>query len=158
MASGKLDLTMGGPSFRLFEYRDGNVPDYVLLDSAGPASWRRAVYMFNIRTFQSPLLSAFDCPDPSVQTPKRVQSVTALQALSLLNNRFLLEHSNLAAQRVAAEAGTAALDQASIAYRVVLARDPTDEQRQTAAHFIGEHGLENLCRVLLNTNEFLYVD
>jgi hypothetical protein len=154
--SGELDLTMEGPSFRLFLYRDGNVPDYVLLDEPGAETWRRSVYRFNIRTFQSPLMSAFDCPDASVQTPKRNYSTTALQALSLMNNRFTFQQSQHFATRVTAMAGEGLGKQVDVAYRLALLREPTEDQRRQAVSFIQNHGLFSLCRVLLNTNEFLY--
>jgi hypothetical protein len=155
--SGKLEFTMGGPSFRLFDYRDGNVPDYRLLENPGPGSFRRAVYRFNIRTFQSPLMSAFDCPDPSVQTPTRDQSTTALQALSLMNNQFIFQQSRHFASRVTTIAGNDSRKQTVTAYRLALLRDPTEKQLQAAIEFINEHELFSLCRALLNSNEFLYV-
>lgn len=155
--SGKWDPTMGGPSFRLFEYRDGNVPDYVLLDRTGPETWRRAVYMFNIRTFREPLLSAFDCPDPSISTPVRQRSTTALQALSLMNNPFMHEQSRFFAERVTAEAGHDTRERIGRAYRLALTRPPTNVELERAEVFVHEHGLAAFCRVLLNANEFLYV-
>jgi mono/diheme cytochrome c family protein len=155
--SGKLDLTLGGPSFRLFQYRDGNVPDYLLLDKAGPETWRRAVYMFNIRTFHEPLMTVFDCPDPSVQTPRREQSTTALQALSLMNNTFTFEQTQHFADRVTTAAGAAPEKQATAAYRLTFGRDPTPQETARAVEFITKHDLFSLCRVLLNSNEFLYV-
>jgi hypothetical protein len=157
--SGRLDLSMGGASYRLFEYRDGNVPDYVLLDHPGVETWRRAVYAFNIRTFHEPLMSVFDCPDPSVQTPRREQSTTALQALSLMNNNFVFEQANLFGERVCLSAGDGATprDIATVAYRLALARDPSVAESESAAKFIQQTDLLSLCRVLLNSNEFLYV-
>ncbi len=158
-AAANLDLTAGGPGFRLFDYRDGNVPDYLLRENPGPETWRRGVYMFNIRTFQEPLMSAFDCPDPSVQTPRREQSTTALQALSLMNNAFVFAQAEHLARRIQAAAGPTAdtADYAVWAYRFALSRDPTPTQRTSAADFVREYDLAALCRVLLNTNEFLYV-
>lgn len=157
--SGELDPALGGPSFRLFEYRDGNVPDYVLLDKPGRNTWRRAVYMFNIRTFHEPLMSVFDCPDPSVQTPRREQSTTALQALSLMNNQFVFEQGMHFAERVRAGAGAAATSRnlAATAYRQALARDATVAELNRAEAFMQQTDLFSCCRVLLNSNEFLYV-
>ncbi|GIT28060.1 MAG: hypothetical protein Ct9H300mP1_01060 [Planctomycetaceae bacterium] len=94
-----------GPSFRLFRYIDGNVPEYVLLENPGRETWRRAVYMYNIHTFDSPLMRAFDCADATIQVPTRVPSVTALQALSLMNNRFVFEQARLFARRVTISVG-----------------------------------------------------
>ena len=155
--SGQLDVALGGPSFRLFRYIDGNVPEYVLLDDPGRETWRRAVYMYNIHTFDSPLMRAFDCADATLQVPRRVHSVTALQALSLMNNRFVFEQAGFFARRVTVAAGSRPEDQAVEAYRIALLREPTVKERRAAFEFVREHGLLSLCRVLLNTNEFLYV-
>ena len=155
--AGNLDRTMGGPGFRVFRYRDGNVPDYVLLDEFGPETWRRSLYRFNIRSFQAPLMSVFDCPDASVQTPDRASSTTALQALSLMNNPFVFEQARQFASRVERLADDDPQVQATQAYRLALGRDPTGQERRDAAAFIRRQGLFAFCRVLLNTNEFLYV-
>ena len=155
--SGKLDRTPGGPSFELFTYRDGNVPDYVLLEKPGPQTWRRSVYRYNIRTFSSPLMSAFDCPDPSISTPSRSRSTTPLQSLSLLNNHFVVEQAGFLAERVRNGAGDDPLAQVDAAYRLVLLRGPAGAERDRAGAFVRDHGLAAFCRVLLNSNEFLYV-
>ena len=157
--SGQLNLAMGGPSYRLFHYRDGNVPDYQLLEQPGPETWRRGVYMFNIRTFQEPLMSVFDCPDPSVQTPRRGQSTTALQALSLMNNPFIFDQSQALAERVTKLAGPQAAPEQQVQrlYQFVYARDPGPGETAAAVDFIKQTDLFSLCRVMLNSNEFLYV-
>ena len=155
--SGKLDRTPGGPSFELFTYLDGNVPDYVLLEKPGPQTWRRSVYRYNIRTFSSPLMSAFDCPDPSISTPSRSRSTTPLQSLSLLNNHFVVEQAGFLAERVRNGAGDDPLAQVDAAYRLVLLRGPAGAERDRAGAFVRDHGLAAFCRVLLNSNEFLYV-
>ncbi|MDB5338541.1 MAG: hypothetical protein JWN70_4160 [Planctomycetaceae bacterium] len=157
--SGQLNLQMGGPSYRMFNYRDGNVPDYLLLEKPGPETWRRGVYMFNIRTFQEPLMSVFDCPDPSVQTPRRGQSTTALQALSLMNNPFVFDQSKALAERATKLAGPQSTPQQQVQriYELVYARDPAPAETAAAVDFIKQTDLFSLCRVLLNSNEFLYV-
>ncbi len=155
--SGKLDLEMGGPSFELFHYRDSNVPDYELIELPGPETWRRSVYRYNIRTFSSPLLSAFDCPDPSLSTPTRSQSTNPLQALSLLNNPFVVEQSKFLAERIQSSTGNDLPTQIHEAYRLVLLREPSDAERERAMDFAARYGLAGLCRILINSNEFLYV-
>ncbi|WP_437187641.1 DUF1553 domain-containing protein [Planctomicrobium sp. SH668] len=155
--SGSLNRELFGPSYRLFTYVDGNVPDYVLLDRPGPETWRRSVYNFNIRTFSSPLMSAFDCPDPSVQTPVRGRSTTALQALSLMNGQFIFEQGTLLADKIKNAHSEDPEGQVSAAYRAILGRDPDVNELQLSQSFLTEHGLFSLCRVLFNTNEFLYV-
>jgi hypothetical protein len=131
----------------------------VLLGNPGPETWRRAVYMFNIRTFHEPLMTVFDCPDASVQTPRREQSTTALQALSLMNNGFVFEQALRFADRAEQLAGVNASsrDLVQAAFRLAFARDARPEELADGAAFIDSTDLFSLCRVLLNSNEFLYV-
>ncbi len=108
----------------MFNYRDGNVPDY-LLGKAGTGTWRRGVYMFNIRTFQEPLMSVFDCPIPRYN-PRRGQSTTALEALSLMNNPFVFDQSRALAERATKLAGPQPSPEKLVQriYELVYARDP----------------------------------
>lgn len=155
--SGKLDSKLGGPSFESFKYRDGNVPDYQLVDAPGSETWRRSIYRYNIRTFRSPLMAAFDCPDPSVSTPDRPQTTNPLQSLALLNNPFVVQQSEFVAERVRASADDSVLAQVAAAYRLILLRQPSAAEHQRAAAFVNQYGLPGLCRILINSNEFLYV-
>ena len=71
--SGKLDLTMGGPSAIQAKYSDPNpaVPprvDYESYDPDDPASYRRGVYRFLIRNVNDSLLDAFDAANCSLST------------------------------------------------------------------------------------------
>ena len=65
--AGKLDLTMGGPGFRLYEYQQDNVATYLPLDQHGPETYRRAVYHHNARSARVDVMTDFDCPDPVVR-------------------------------------------------------------------------------------------
>ncbi len=155
--SGKLAPAMGGPSYRTFKYIDGNIPVYESL-AEGPDTWRRTVYRHLVRTHRQPFLDTFDCPDPSVMTPTRTQTTTPLQALSLLNNSFVIDQARHFAERVTREAGPELAAQARTAFRLALLRDLNDAELEAATGFIHRHGLDGLCRVLFNTTEFLYVD
>jgi hypothetical protein len=155
--SGDLNFAAGGPSYRPFKYIDGNIPVYEPV-AESPDLWRRTVYRHVIRTHRQPFLDTFDCPDPSVMTPVRVQTTTPLQALSLLNNPFVVEQSSHFAERVIRAVGSNPLDQARVAYQQISLADPSDHELQALAGFVREYGLDSLCRVLFNSNEFLYVD
>ena len=74
--TGKLDFTMGGPGFRLYQYQQDNVATYVPLDEVGPETYRRAVYHHNARASRVDVLSDFDCPDPAFAAPKRAATIT----------------------------------------------------------------------------------
>src|SRR5262249_17339895 len=123
----------------------------------GPEYNRRTVYRINVNSAKSPLLDAFDCPNPSTKTPRRGVTTTPLQALGLMNNSFVLRQAHHFAERVEKEAGKDAGAQANRAYRRALGRPPTKAEAGRAAALAKEHGLESLCWVLLNASEFLYV-
>jgi hypothetical protein len=157
LVSGTLDQTAGGPSYRTFNYIEGNIPVYEPLPESR-ATFRRTVYRHIIRTHRQPFLDTFDCPDPSVMAPTRTQTTTPLQALSLLNNPFVFDQGREFAVRVTREAGPDTAAQARRAFRIAVLRDPSESESKAATDFIVRHGLESLCRVLFNSNEFLYIE
>lgn len=159
--AGTLDDTMGGPSVRQFVQSPGihvtpNV-DYAALDVEAPAQYRRSVYRFLFRTIPDPYMDALDCPDASQLTPKRNESLTALQALALLNDRMLVHQS----ERLAAGLARLTNDptqQAAEAFRTILLRDPRPDEYAAIVDYARRHGIANLVRVLINSNEFIFVD
>src|SRR5205823_6302755 len=105
--SGKLDLTMGGPGVQQFYFKDDHSPvyDYTLFDLDSPASSRRSIYRFIVRSVPDPLMESLDCPDASILAPKRSATMTSLQALAILNDPFVLKQSEHFAERVAKARG-----------------------------------------------------
>ncbi len=155
MTAGALDLTMGGPSVRMFWFKDDHSPvyDYARFDPTTPGANRRSIYRFIVRSVPDPFMDRLDCPDPSVLTAKRSTTITAIQALAVWNNPFVLRMSQQFAGRVRSSgAGVAG------AVRLALGREATPEERQAYEEYARRHGLANLCRVLFNTNEFMFVD
>ena len=160
--SGTLDLEMGGPSVRQFIQTPGihvtpNV-DYQGFSAENKANYRRSVYRFIFRTLPDPFMESLDCADASQLTPTRNVSVTALQALAMLNDKFVVRQSEHLAARLVREAGPALFAQIDLLFRLVLCREPTAAERDSFAAYAGKHGLANACRVLLNSNEFMFVD
>lgn len=155
----RLDLTMGGPAVRMFAFKDDHSPiyDYARFDPDAPGAHRRSIYRFIVRSVPDPFMERLDCPDPSIQTPKRTTTLTAIQALAMLNNPFMVRMSEHLAARVA-PAGSSAAEQVSAAVRLVLNRPPTVSEASLYGTYAQQHGLVNLCRLLLNTNEFLFID
>ena len=159
-ASGTLDESRrGGPSDQQFAFKDGESPVYdyanVHLDAAGPL--RRSVYRFIVRSVPDPFMDTLDCPDPSVLAPKRNTTLTALQALSLLNNPFVLRHADQLAARVAKESADVAV-QAAAVYRLTLGRHPTAQESKMMIDYTRRFGMANACRMIFNSNEFVFVD
>jgi hypothetical protein len=159
--SGRLDRTTGGPSDQQFAMRPGihvtPVVEYGKFDWDRPQGHRRSVYRFVFRTLPDPFVDCLDGADPSQLTPKRNESVTALQALALLNSEFVLVHSRAFAARLEKQSPDRD-KQVVMACEQTWGRSPTAEERKALAGYAAKHGLPNLCRVLFNSNEFLFVD
>lgn len=157
--AGRLDPLMGGPSVKHFKQSPGihRTPkvEYEAFDPDAPGAHRRSVYRFIFRTVPDPFMDALDCPDASQFTATRTVSLTALQALALLNDPFMVRMSEHFAARLAG-AGDAK-DQVRQAYRLALGREPTEREEMLLVHYTNRHGLANACRVLLNSNEFSFV-
>ncbi len=120
--SGKLDRHLGGPGFQDFVIeKPEHSPHYQyhLHDPDDPRCHRRSVYRFLVRSQQQPFMTTLDCADPSMQVDKRNETLSALQALALLNNGFMLTMS----KHFAANVETMAEDvpgRVTAAYRLAL--------------------------------------
>lgn len=84
--------------------------------------------------------------------------MSAIQALALLNNGFMVAQAGHFAVRVSRDAGDDPLRQVERAFQLAIGRGPTAEERESLQAFVREQGLANLCRVLINLNEFAFVD
>ena len=94
-ASGRLDSRMGGPGYNIWEKNTNYVAVYKPRAELGPDAFRRMVYQFKPRSQPDPTFGAFDCPDAALVAPRRNVSTTALQALNLLNSRFVIQPGRL---------------------------------------------------------------
>lgn len=160
-ASGKLDLTMSGPGYRDFVMeREAHSPHYQyhLADPMDSSTWRRSIYRFIVRSQTQPFMTSLDCADPSMRVEKRNESISAGQALALLNNGFMVTQADLMAQKILTDEPNQIGDQITQAYRLALGRSPVAAESEALQKFVQEHGLANLCRVIFNLNEFLFVD
>jgi hypothetical protein len=155
--SGKLNPETGGPGFLLFRIDHENVHHYFPLEKFEPQHFRRMIYMMKIRQEQDEVFGVFDCPDGGQTIPDRSRSTTALQALNLLNSRFMLEQADYLAQRLRAESGENVADQIKLAFDYAFSRSPSQSELEDSIEFVRQHGLEAFCRAIFNTNEFLFV-
>ncbi|MCE9555133.1 MAG: DUF1553 domain-containing protein [Planctomycetes bacterium] len=156
--SGKLNLKMGGPGYRDFQYIERYAPIYRFQTADKPELWRRTVYRFTVRSVSNPLLDVLDCANPSNLTPARSRTTTPLQSLALWNDDFLLRQARYFAERVEKEAGKEQTAQIQQAFRLSLGRPATTEEVTGAAELVRQHGLFHLCRAMFNASEFVYVD
>jgi hypothetical protein len=122
-----------------------------------PANWRRTVYRFTVRSVPNPFLECLDCADPSINTPVRGSTITALQSLALMNDPFMIKQSENFAERLGKLAKEPA-GQLKAGFRLAFGRTPTKAETAAFVPFIEKEGLPSFCRALLNTNEFVFVD
>ncbi|MBN8248613.1 MAG: DUF1553 domain-containing protein [Verrucomicrobia bacterium] len=118
----------------------------------------RSVYLVQKRTVRVPFMETFDLPENSTSCARRTESTVAPQALSLLNSPLATEASLAFAGRVQAEAGDDPAHQVEAAYRLAFQRTPSAEEQRRCQEFLRHRPLPDLCRALLNLNEFAYVD
>jgi hypothetical protein len=179
--AGRLDLhRLGGPSFLPKVSADAleglSMKEKAWTPSPDHEQLRRGVYVFAKRGLLPPLLTTFDLPDTTLPCGRRDVTLVAPQALALLNNEFVHAQSRELAGHITP--GTAdPKDRARRAWREVLGREPRVSELAAAiehlerqqVHFArlsagskasdpGLLALASLCHVLLNSNEFLYVD
>src|SRR5260370_30626120 len=129
---GNLNLPAGGPRYCPV------VPDQVLklvskgdwqVNQEGPAVWRRGVYSYYKRGMKYPMFEVFDAPDENVTCEGRVVSTAPTQALTLLNNDFVVQQSKAFAERVLRLAGAEQERQGRGAFRIWLSREPMPPER-----------------------------
>ncbi len=159
--SGRLDLRMGGPGDLQFDLQPGIhvTPrvDYTKFDVDSAAGRRRSVYRFLFRTLPDPFMDALDCPAGDQLTAARNNSVTVQQALALWNNAFVTRQAEHLATRLEAEANSVEA-QIQRAFELTLGRPASAGELADFTAHAQQHGLANCCRLLFNSNEFVFVN
>ncbi len=154
--SGELNLETGGPGFNFFKTR-GGLSGFPVVEELTQKELRRMVYAHKIRMEPAPVFGAFDCPDAGQPMPKRSESTTPIQALNLFNSQFVQERSIEFARKLKSDFPTSQMDQVKAAFANVLGRSPSTNELSAAMDVAKEHGLDAICRVLFNSNEFLFI-
>ncbi len=157
--SGDLDLTVGGPSVQQFAFKDDHSPvyDYARYDFDSSGANRRSIYRFIVRSVPDPFMDALDCPDANTLTPIRNVTTTALQALATLNDAFVLRQCERFAERLQRERSSIE-QQINRAFELTVNRQPTEIERDKLMAHARKHGLASACRILINSNEFMFID
>ena len=158
--SGKLDRKMFGPGFQDFVLeRPEHSPhyEYHLYNPDDVTTHRRSVYRFLVRSQQQPFMQTLDCADPSESVAKRNTTLTSIQALTLLNNQFMVrmaEHFASHAESLSQDPST----QVDFVYRTAIGHRPTTDTSEALVSLAQEYGLANVCRVVFNMNSFVFID
>ena len=175
-ASGNLNFEMGGKPFF------PPIPESVRLSfnkgkwsmtEEGPDVWRRSVYSYWKRGLKYPMFEVFDQPDPNVTCEGRASTTVPTQALTLLNNEFVLLQAKHFASRVAEKAGEDAKARIGATYEIALSRPPSPKELDMNLSFLASQtryhegrndaapelaALVDLCDVMLNLSEFIYIN
>jgi len=156
---GNINLAVGGEPIFPYLSKDVLASQYRgkwVNTPEGPDAWRRSVYVYQRRSLPYPMFDTFDHPDMNVTAGARNVSTVPTQALTLLNNPFVLAQAGRLAARVAAETRDPA-SQVDRAYRIALARPATPQEIAIGGDLITHQSLEAFAHVILNLDEFLYM-
>ncbi len=162
--SNRLNSAMGGPS--VYPPLPADLADAARYGREGSSMWesneseadnrRLSIYTFQRRSLPQPMMLAFDAPVFSESCERRSVTTTALQALSMMNGDLVNEEAAHLAERIATDAGAGASTRITKAFETVLNRPPKPDELKKFSD--SGYSLVSICRVLLNSNEFLYVD
>ncbi|MEX2015897.1 MAG: DUF1553 domain-containing protein, partial [Candidatus Hydrogenedentales bacterium] len=135
----------------------------------GPETWRRSVYIFQRRSARMPMMEVFDTPDMAQSCARRNTTTIPSQALAMMNSEFVRDQAARFAARLQKE--TDGVDCIDRAFRLTFGRPTTEEEVARAQEFLAaqaaDYGggvfaqkaaLVDFCQVLLQSNEFLYVE
>jgi hypothetical protein len=170
--SGRLNLAMGGPSIYPPISREvlagQSVPGAGWKTSPPEEASRRSVYVHVKRSLQMPILAQFDQADTDSSCPVRFTTTVPTQALGVLNGEFSNEQAALFAKRLQKEAPDNLEGQVRRAIRLTTGRVPTAEEVREDVAFVRQlqerqrlaaaEALRFYCLMLLNANEFIYLD
>ena len=126
------------------------------INETGEDGFRRSIYTFQQRSLPAPMMASFDAQVFNKSCPRRSVTTTPLQALSMMNGRLVNEEAERLVERIRREAGAERRDQICRLFEIALARLPEPDELERFSTFDGS--LAALARVLLCSNEFLYVD
>jgi hypothetical protein len=169
---GKLNVKMGGPSIY------PPIPKEVLAGQSRPGEgWptsppdeavRRSVYVHIKRSLLVPILNTHDQADPDSTCPVRYVTTVPTQALGMLNGQFANEQASAFVERLSREAPGSAEAQVRRALRLTTGRLPGLEEAKRDLAFLEQaqakgklserEALRLYCLVVLNANEFVYLD
>ena len=169
--SGRIAYSMFGPSIYP-EVSDAvkatqSVPGKGWDNSPERERARRSIYIHIKRSLVPPELSVFDFPETDVTCEARFLTTQAAQALNMLNGAFIQKHASLLAEQIKSQV-TGLRDRLALAIEHVNQRPATSEELDRAARRISmlqskfsldeDQAFREYCLVLLNSNEFVYLD
>ncbi len=178
-ASGSLNKSMHGPGIRPRIHpviiATSTTRKWPTVEHENTEHWRRSVYIFVRRSVQMPMLEAFDSPTTTQSCECRLTTTVATQALQLMNDAFTNQQAAIMAGRVRTDSGHDNRRMITEIYWDSLARAPTESELSACLTFLNQqqeyhqnqfddetsaelNALTDLCHVMFNLNEFIYID
>jgi hypothetical protein len=158
--SGQLNLKRFGPAMRpsipAAALEANTDKEKIWQASDETEASRRTIYAFVKRGLVLPMLEVLDIADTVSSCPQRQVTTVAPQALSLFNGEFVNRQAERFAARLLREAGDDPAKQLRLAWRLALCREPTGAELTRMLQFLDHESLQQVCRVILNLNEFAY--
>ena len=155
-ASGKLSSTVGGRSYRIHNVKK-RYSQWQVVDNSGPETWRRMIYQERMRRVDDQIFTAFDFPDCGQVRPRRPISTTPLQALNLMNSKFVIEQSKFIASRALTDSNGKTKSAVAKCFQLILGRQPTAPEAIACEQVAESDSLDIVCRALINSNEFAFL-
>ena len=151
--TGSLNAETGGKSYRIHNVKK-RYELWEVVDNFSESTWRRMIYQERMRGVDDQMFTAFDFPDCGQVLSKRPSSTTPLQALNLMNSKFIeIQCSVLTGKVHSSNKNTAVKN----LFETVFNRQPTQKELQVSLEVLKTEKLEVLCRALLNSNEFVFI-
>ncbi|MEP3481399.1 MAG: PSD1 and planctomycete cytochrome C domain-containing protein [Fuerstiella sp.] len=155
-ASGLLDHTIGGRSFRIHNEKK-TYAQWQVVNNYGPKTWRRMLYQERMRRVDDQMFTAFDFPDCGQVRAKRPVSTTPLQALNLMNSDFVIEQSRKIAERATENSNGDKVAAVRRCFQLLLNRQPESDELASCLKLAHDDELPLVCRALMNSNEFAFL-
>ncbi len=118
----------------------------------------RSLYLIQKRTIRIPWMETFDLPENSVSCGKRESSLVAPQSLAMMNGSLSLQASQQINTTILDEIPASKNQRLQTSFRQILLRNPNDQELASCEAFLETRTLVELCLVLLNTNEFAFIE
>ncbi|MEX2120716.1 MAG: DUF1553 domain-containing protein [Pirellulales bacterium] len=171
-AGGTLDLAMGGSLLgaKPREYVAGTAS----VNLARYDSQRRSIYLPVIRSALYEVFQAFDFAEPSVLNGNRASTTVAPQALFMMNSGLVDDATHKMAAGLLARHDLDDAGRVESLYQRALSRPARPDEVQRGLQFVERvqaalavetdelqrrlHAWQSLCRVVMSTNEFIYIE
>ena len=148
-----LNTQVGGISYRIHNVKK-RYALWDVVDNHSESTWRRMIYQERMRGIDDRMFTAFDFPDCGQVLSKRPSSTTPLQALNLMNSQFMITQCDILANKVHSSDKKESVNKL---FQIVYNREPDAKEMAMSLKVLKSEGMHILCRALLNSNEFVFI-